>query len=147
MNSQSWRERPAAREQRRAVLRAGFTDVLSTGMPMRWISVRPSPIGIGAKPGGARRSVTPRMTNRKKNVSTISATKHATSVVAAGRMSAVAVGGEAAGQAEAGLAAGDHIQHGRAGDGPQTPAPPCSGTISAAGKRLPPPRARQRPPG
>ena len=36
------------------VLRAGFTDVFVTGMLIRWISVRPSPIAIGAKPAGAR---------------------------------------------------------------------------------------------
>jgi len=31
------------------VLRAGFTDVLVTGMLIRWIRVRQSPIAIGAK--------------------------------------------------------------------------------------------------
>ena len=51
------------------VLRAGLTEVLVTGMLMRWISVRHSPIAIGANPAGARESVDPRMTIRKKNVS------------------------------------------------------------------------------
>src|SRR5438128_5332650 len=36
---------------------AGLTDVLVIGMLVRWISVRASPIAIGAKPAGARRSV------------------------------------------------------------------------------------------
>ena len=35
------------------VLRAGFTEVLVTGMLIRWISVSPSPMAIGAKPAGA----------------------------------------------------------------------------------------------
>jgi hypothetical protein len=41
--------------------------------------VRARPIAMGAKPAGARRSVAPRMTSRKKNVSTTSATKPAAS--------------------------------------------------------------------
>ena len=43
------------------MLRAGFTDVLVTGMLIRWISVSARPIAIGAKPAGARLSVAPRM--------------------------------------------------------------------------------------
>ena len=37
------------------VLRAGFTDVLVTGMLIRWISVRPSPIAMGANPADGRK--------------------------------------------------------------------------------------------
>lgn len=36
------------------VLRAGLTEVFVTGIEIRWISVRPKPIAIGAKPAGAR---------------------------------------------------------------------------------------------
>jgi hypothetical protein len=32
------------------VLRAGLTERLVTGIPIRWMSVRPSPIAIRAKP-------------------------------------------------------------------------------------------------
>ena len=39
------------------VLRAGFTDKLVTGMPIKWLNVSPRPIAIGATPGGARLSV------------------------------------------------------------------------------------------
>src|SRR5208282_4866189 len=49
------------------VLRAGFTERLVTGIPIRWISVSPSPIAIGAKPAGARLSVDPMMIIKKKN--------------------------------------------------------------------------------
>jgi hypothetical protein len=42
--------------------RAGFTEVLLTGMLTRWIRVSASPIAIGANPLGARVSVAPRMT-------------------------------------------------------------------------------------
>ena len=44
------------------------------GIKMRWISVKPRPIAIGAKPFGARSSVAPRMMIRKNAVRTISAT-------------------------------------------------------------------------
>ena len=44
------------------VLRAGFTEVLVTGMLIKWISVRHNPMAIGAKPYGARLSVAPIMT-------------------------------------------------------------------------------------
>src|SRR3954469_20008196 len=56
------------------VLRAGLTDKLVTGMPMRLISVRPSPIAIGAKPAGALPCVEPMMMNRNTAVSTNSVT-------------------------------------------------------------------------
>ena len=55
------------------MLRAGFTEVLVTGIPTRWMSVSASPIASGAKPAGARGSVAPRITNRNTAVSTSSA--------------------------------------------------------------------------
>ena len=55
------------------MLRAGFTDVLSTGMLIRWISVKAKPIAMPANPAGERFSVEPKMTNRNMNVSTNSA--------------------------------------------------------------------------
>ena len=54
------------------MLRAGFTDVLVTGIEMRWIRVSARPIAIGAKPAGARPSVAPMITHRKPAVSTTS---------------------------------------------------------------------------
>ncbi|MNT74665.1 hypothetical protein D3C72_2135040 [compost metagenome] len=51
-----------------------MTEVLVTGMLIRWIRVNARPIGSGAKPAGARLSVAPRMTIRKNIVSTISMT-------------------------------------------------------------------------
>ena len=59
------------------VLRAGFTEVLVTGMLMRWISVSARPIASGAKPAGARLSVEPMMTSRKNIVITTSHTSAA----------------------------------------------------------------------
>ena len=47
------------------VLRAGFTEVLVTGMLTKWIRVRHRPMARGAKPEGARFSVTPMITNKK----------------------------------------------------------------------------------
>ena len=47
------------------VLRAGLTEVLVIGMPIRWISVSARPMAMGAKPAGAWELVEPRMTSRK----------------------------------------------------------------------------------
>jgi hypothetical protein len=57
------------------VLRAGLTLVFVTGIEIRWMSVRPSPIAIGANPAGARAEVAPRMISRKKKVIAISVTR------------------------------------------------------------------------
>ena len=46
-----------------------MTDVLVTGMEIRWINVRQRPMAIPAKPAGARLDVAPRMTIRKTKVS------------------------------------------------------------------------------
>ena len=60
------------------VERAGLTEVLVIGIEIRWISVSDKPIASGPRPLGARRSVAPRMTIRKKNVSSTSAVRHRT---------------------------------------------------------------------
>ena len=54
------------------VLRAGLTLVLVIGMLIRWISVSPRPMAMGANPAGARVSVEPRMIIRKPKVRMIS---------------------------------------------------------------------------
>ena len=77
-NSQSCARAQPPTSKAGPVLRAGFTEVLVTGMLIRWIRVRVRPIASGAKPDGARVSVTPMMTNRKPAVSTSSLTRQAT---------------------------------------------------------------------
>ena len=62
MNSHSWASAGPPAKIATAIERAGFTEVLVTGMLMRWIRVRARPMAIGAKPLGARSSVAPRMT-------------------------------------------------------------------------------------
>ena len=57
------------------MLRAGFTDVFVTGMLIRWMSVNPRPIAIGANPAGALESVAPRMISKNMNVMVISVNK------------------------------------------------------------------------
>ncbi|MPN50281.1 hypothetical protein SDC9_197907 [bioreactor metagenome] len=57
-----------------AVLRAGFTEVLVTGILIKWIKVNARPIAIGAKPAGACLSVAPWITNKKPAVRIISMT-------------------------------------------------------------------------
>jgi hypothetical protein len=71
-NSQSWPSAQPPAKIATPVLRAGFTEVLVTGMLMRWIRVSAKPIASGPKPAGARLSVAPRITIRKNAVSTIS---------------------------------------------------------------------------
>ena len=51
-----WRAQPPA-NRATPVLRAGFTEVLVTGMLMRWMRVRHRPMAMGAKPLGARSQV------------------------------------------------------------------------------------------
>ena len=59
MNSHSWRIASPPANSAGPIERAGFTDVLSTGMLTRWIRVSARPMASGAKPFGARVSVTP----------------------------------------------------------------------------------------
>ena len=59
------------------VERAGFTDVLVTGMLIRWIRVSARPMASAAKPFEARLSVVPMMTARKTAVSTTSMMRQA----------------------------------------------------------------------
>jgi hypothetical protein len=50
--SQSWLSAPFQQKRRRRVERAGLKDVFVTGIETRWMSVRPRPMAIGAKPAG-----------------------------------------------------------------------------------------------
>lgn len=58
-NTHSWSTAQVPWNNATAVLRAGFTEVLDTGMLIKWINVNAKPIAIGAKPAGARLSVAP----------------------------------------------------------------------------------------
>ena len=71
-NSHSWAIAQSPTYKATAVLRAGLTEVLVTGMLIKWIRVRHNPIAIGAKPFGALSSVAPRMTKRNIIVITTS---------------------------------------------------------------------------
>src|SRR5687768_11159050 len=71
-NSHSWLRAPEPANSATPVERAGFTEVLVTGMLIRWISVSARPIAIGANPAGARGAVAPRMTTRNIAVITTS---------------------------------------------------------------------------
>ena len=62
MNSQSWAMASPPANRAGPIDRAGFTDVLVTGMLTRWISVSASPMASGANPLSARLSVTPMIT-------------------------------------------------------------------------------------
>ena len=77
--SQSWLEAHPPAKSAGPVLRAGLTEVLVTGNADEMNQVRQKPMAIGAKPLGARASVDPMMTMRKKPVSTISAIRQAIS--------------------------------------------------------------------
>jgi len=57
-----------------------LTEVLVTGIEIRWIRVKAKPMAIGANPAGARASVAPMITTRNIAVITTSLTKPAPSV-------------------------------------------------------------------
>ena len=59
------------------MLLAGLTDVLVTGILIRWIKVNIRPMAKPANPFGARSSVAPRMTIKNMKVITISVIKAA----------------------------------------------------------------------
>ncbi len=59
--SQSWLSAQPPAKRAGPVLRAGLTEVLVTGMLMRWMRVRQRPMAMGANPFGARSSVEPRL--------------------------------------------------------------------------------------
>jgi hypothetical protein len=63
-NIQSWATAHPPSISAGPVLRAGFTAQLVTGIPTKWIKVRPNPIAIGAKPAGAFPWVEPMMMKR-----------------------------------------------------------------------------------
>jgi len=50
MNNHTWERAALPAYQATPSDRTGFTDVPSTGMLARWITVRPKPIAIGARP-------------------------------------------------------------------------------------------------
>jgi len=54
-----------------------LTEVLVTGMEIRWIKVRARPMAMGARPFGARWSVAPRMISTNMAVITSSQTNPA----------------------------------------------------------------------
>ena len=71
-NSQSCYTAPLPANKATPVERAGFTEVLVTGMLIKWIKVSAKPIAMGAKPTGARWWVLPKITTRNIAVITIS---------------------------------------------------------------------------
>ncbi len=77
-NSQSCAMAGPSANSATPVDRAGLTEVLVTGIDTRWISVRHSPIAIGANQAGTPLAVAPRMTIRKTAVITPSVTSAAT---------------------------------------------------------------------
>src|SRR3546814_769530 len=68
---------PAPANSATPVERAGFTEVLVTGMLIRWIRVSARPMAMPAKPAGARPWVAPMITMRKNAVITTSHRKAA----------------------------------------------------------------------
>ena len=61
-NSQTWLSAGPPTYQATPSERAGFTEVLVTGMLIRWIRVSASPVATGAKALFVRSSVAPRIT-------------------------------------------------------------------------------------
>src|SRR6185295_7497295 len=70
--TQSWRSAQLHWHTAVARLRAGFTEVLSTGMVMRWITVSIRPTAMPVNPGGIERRLVLAITKMKSAVNTIS---------------------------------------------------------------------------
>ena len=117
MNSHSWPIASPPANSAGPIERAGFTDVLVTGIDTRWIRVSDSPIAIGAKPAG-RAGVGGAEDDVEEERSEHDLDQQAgQQLVAVRRAVAVAVAREAGGdRVEAVLAVGDDPQHGRGDD-------------------------------
>ena len=74
MNTQSWVNGVPPLNSAGPMERAGFTEVPSSGMPTRWITVSTRPIARPAKPGAAARLVTRSTTRTSRKVMTTSTT-------------------------------------------------------------------------
>src|SRR6185436_16937275 len=72
MNTHSWRSAQLPWNTAVAMLRAGFTEVLSTGIVMRWMSVSMSPTVMPVNPAGIDLRLVLAITKMKSAVNTIS---------------------------------------------------------------------------
>ncbi len=82
--SQSWLRAQSPTNKAWLVLLAGFTEVLVTGMLIRWISVRPRPMATPANPLGAFGWVAPKIMIKNIKVITTSVTKAETMLYPSG---------------------------------------------------------------
>lgn len=96
-----------------AVLRAGLTEVLVTGMLIKWMRVSARPMAMGAKP--AAHVYRSRMNNQEEAAGQDNFNDDSRQHGEAARgVFAIAVGGEATGGGiKAGFTAGNHVQHRR----------------------------------
>src|SRR5947207_751124 len=137
-NSQSCASAHPPTSKAGPVLRAGFTEVLVTGMLIRWIRVRVRPIASGAKPDGARVSVA-HDDKQEAGGEHEFADEAGNQGIAARRMLAVAVAGKSSGEIEALFSTGDYIEHergdNRAGQLSQDVGQQLAGRSAAAGEQ------------
>lgn len=110
-NSQSWPTAHPPAKIATPVLRAGFTEVLVTGMLIRCIRVRQSPMAKGAKPEGTLLSGRPHYDEQEHHGHNRFANQRSEHRVSTGRMDAVTVRRESARESETGLARGDKVQN------------------------------------
>ena len=85
------------------VLPAGLTEVLVTGMLMRWIGVSPRPMAMGAKPLGRVFVRCAQDDEQEKGSKDDFRDEAGEQLIAVGRVLCVAVRGESLGQRETGL--------------------------------------------
>jgi hypothetical protein len=114
MKSHSWLSaQPPTKWARARRLRAGFTDVMSSGMLMRWMRVSARPLASGARPAGRGPPVGDAVDHEQEEEGEqqLDDDRRQHRVPRRG-MIAVAVGGEAVGEREPRLAAGDHVEDG-----------------------------------
>ncbi len=98
------------------VERAGLTDVLVTGIEIRWIKVNASPMAIGAKPTGARPCGCAEDNHQEHEGQQKLDDQRRAQAIFARRTVAIAVGGKSTDAREIGLAADDKVEHRRCYD-------------------------------
>ena len=147
MNTQSWLSAQPCWKIAVARLRAGFTDVLSTGMVMRWITVSMSPTVTPVKPGDIDLRLVLAITNTNSAGEDDLGQHHRRELEPARRVRAVTVRREPARLgAEARVAVRDHEDDRRADDAADHLAADVERDVARL-RLAQRPQARRSPPG
>ncbi len=116
IKTQSWLRAAPPAKRAGAIERAGLTEVLVTGIEMRWITVSVRPMARGAKTLGGEGVGGAEDDDHEHGGEDELGDEGGGEAEVLGGVGAVAVCGEAGGGVEAGSAGGDGVEDGGAGD-------------------------------